>query len=308
MGRVGDYRLVRRIAVGGTAEVWEATAEAGPLTGSRVALKRSLPHGRAGAPERMIRAEARIAQQLDHPALVRVLDAGTEPDGAWIAMELVDGLDAGRAVAFARAHPRPMPEGVALHVVATVGAGLDYAHRLRAEDGSPLGIVHRDVSPPNILLGWEGRACLGDFGLVMSADREVRTTTGVVQGMEAFMAPEQAIGDRVGWYTDVYGLGATLHALVTGRPPLASWAALIRRVRGAPLVLAEELAPDIEALVRECMELSAVRRPPGIEVARIAGHAAARRLGEGGGPAALAAWLATVRAESRGELDDLFDF
>lgn len=307
MERVGPYRLERRIARGGTAEVWSAVAEEGPLAGRTVALKRSLTNAAADQRRRMIREEARIARRLDHPSLVRVLDAGADRDSAWVVMEMLEGIDAARAVGFGRSQPRPMPDGVALQVVAAVAEGLDWAHRLCDDEMEPLDLVHRDVSPPNVLLGWDGDVRLTDFGLVVARDRDDLTTSGVVQGMEAFMAPEQAKGQAVTPAADVYGCGATLHALVTGRPPIPTWSALLRRMRGSALELGDDLEPGVEAIVRECLELEPERRPLVRDLAERCHLTAQKRLGDESGAQRLRAWLGSVHTQSTGRLDDLFD-
>src|SRR5688572_2774521 len=188
------------------AEVFEAVFTAGPYEGAPVAVKRlHAREAREPSAQRMIADEAAILARLDHPGIVRVLDRG-ELDGAEaVVLELVEGVDVARAVRIAGSPP---PEPIAAHVIAEVAGALAYAH--------PLGIVHRDVTPGNLLLAWDGAVKLGDFGIARAALRSERTATGVVKGKEGFVAPEQATGGAIGPATDVYALGATLHALITG--------------------------------------------------------------------------------------------
>ena len=129
-------------------------------------------------------------------------------------MEYVDGMDALRAVTGSGAGVDPMPEGIALHIAAEIAHALAYIHDLRDEDDRPLAIVHRDVSPPNILLSWNGDVKLSDFGIALASEQPA--ALGGVQGKLHYMAPEQARGEPVGAAADVYALGATLDALLGG--------------------------------------------------------------------------------------------
>ena len=303
--QLGKYRLRRRLAAGGMAEIWDAVVTEPPGSHERVAIKRILPkYGPDESIRRMFLDEARIASRLDHQNVVRVLDWGRVDGSDYIAMEFVDGIDAARAVRFARSQPRPMPAGLALHVVGGIARGLDHAHGLVDEAGKPLGIVHRDVSPSNILLGWHGEAKLSDFGIAYAAERYERTATGVVKGKEMFMSPEQALGEAVSPASDVYALGVTLHGLLTGRPPLKDLRAVLARFRGTPLPLDETLDEDVRGLIARAMELEPAARPPAAQVAADAEALARARIGLRGAEM-LKEWLDPIRRA--GAFYDLID-
>jgi len=291
------YHLVRTIASGGMAHVYEAVARGERGFERRVAIKRVLPeHAHDVSMRRMFFDEARIASHLHHGSIVQILDYGVVDGAEFIAMEYVDGVDAGRAVAQAMRQGRPMPEALALHVAAEIAHALAYAHERTDPDGAALQIVHRDVSPGNILMSWDGDVKLSDFGIALATAREEKTATGVVKGKLAYMAPEQAGGRPVTAAADVYALGATLCALLTGAPP------------GAPKAsdLDVALTHEVEDLARACMEPDAASRPETSAVAFRAGQLAARRL-DRDTRGALREWLAPLRATMAkvSALDDL---
>src|SRR5688572_11187871 len=193
------------------AQVIEAVAFGHAGFERRVAIKRLLPqHARDGERRRMFFEEARIGSRLHHGGIVPIFDYGLIDGSEFLAMEYVDGLDALRAVCGSSAGVDPMPEGIALHIAAEIAHALAYIHELRDEDDRPLAIVHRDVSPPNILLSWNGDVKLSDFGIALARAREQPAALGGgVQGKLHYMAPEQARGEPVSAAADVYALGAT---------------------------------------------------------------------------------------------------
>ena len=207
------YDLLRLLGSGGMAQVFEATAVADSGISRRVAIKRILPHlARDQSMRQLFFEEARVASRLQHGSIVQVLDYGDVDGSQFIVMEFVHGLDAMTAVEHGRAAGTPIPEGVALHVTCAVAEALRYVHGLSDDDGVPLGVVHRDVSPHNVLLSWEGDVKLSDFGIALEKDRTMRTTAGIVRGKMAFLSPEQLRGERATSASDVHALGAPLHA------------------------------------------------------------------------------------------------
>ncbi len=287
------YRLIRTIASGGMAHVYEAVAQGDAGFERRVALKRILPElAHLEGLKRMFLDEARIASHLHHGNIVQVLDYGSVDDTEFIAMEYVDGVDADRAVSQSRQQGVALPDVLALHIASEVAHALAYAHAREDHDGRPLAIVHRDVSPHNLLLSWDGDVKLADFGIAKAATRLEKTSTGIVKGKLSYMAPEQAKGAAVGPSADIYALGATVHALITGAPPEAD--------EEPP-----EMSPDIAALIASCMKLDAEDRPTAAEVALEAGRLATQRL-DRDARGALATWLAPLRgAGIVSALDDL---
>src|SRR5262249_25492644 len=205
------YRLRRRLGRGGMAEVLEATAQGERGFQRPVALKRMRPElGRIH--DDGFLDEARIASSLHPATTVGVLDYGIADGLPFQVLELVDGLDLQSALALGK----PLPPELALHVCTEVAYALSHAHEARGADGQPLGIVHRDVKPANILVSYDGDVKLGDFGIAFARDRLQRTEVGIAKGTREFMSPEQWIAGEVDARSDVFSLGCVLYALVTG--------------------------------------------------------------------------------------------
>ncbi|HEY0250546.1 MAG TPA: serine/threonine-protein kinase, partial [Kofleriaceae bacterium] len=202
------------------AEVFEGELAGDHNFVRKVALKRLLPSiaDDADAAKRFL-DEARIASALHHAGIVAVLDVGLLDGVPFQVLELVDGLDAS---ALMRRLGGKVPVDAALAITGDVARALDHAHHATDESGLAREIVHRDVKPQNILISWDGDVKLTDFGIALARDREARTEVGQVAGTFGFMAPEQRTRDRVDGASDVYALGLTLHALLTGRSPITS--------------------------------------------------------------------------------------
>jgi serine/threonine-protein kinase len=309
------YRLVRTVASGGMAQVIEAVATGHGGFERRVAIKRLLPqHARDGERRRMFFEEARIGSRMHHGSIVPILDYGLIDGSEFMAMEYVDGLDALRAVSGLTTDVVPMPEGIALHVTAEIAHALAYIHDLRDDNDRALAIVHRDVSPPNILLSWNGDVKLSDFGIALSrADDGEDGTSGLggIQGKVHYMAPEQARGEPVSAAADVYALGATLDALLGGGPnaPVTSQDSESNEDSGnarEAAALGRGLSLPVCALIRSCLARDPRLRPSAADVAARAGVLASQGLGTDG-RGALRAWLEPLRARigRLGALDDL---
>ena len=217
--RLGEYELVRRIATGGMAEVYEARRPGAHGFAKRVALKRILPQ--LAMDQRLVRmfcAEARVHAALTHPNLVSVLDFGEADGELYLVMEYVDGVSLSEVLRAVVARKRAIELGPALHIAREVAAGLAYAHQYRDDDDAPLGVVHRDVAPNNILLGRAGEVKLTDFGIVHSTWSDVRTAPGELRGKVGYVSPEQALGQRVEARTDLFSLGVVLAEMLLGAP------------------------------------------------------------------------------------------
>ena len=163
-------------------------------------------------------------------------------------MELVDGLDAAHWMEMARERGAALPEVAALRIAADVARALHAAHEARDEAGTTRGIVHRDVSPGNVLVARDGSVKLSDFGIAKARDRLEKTSAGATKGKMAFMAPEQMLGAELDRRTDVFGLGCTLHALLTGRSALADEGDTATLMGGGELPLDPRLADDVRAI------------------------------------------------------------
>jgi serine/threonine protein kinase len=206
--------LVRELGMGGMATVWLARLDDG--TGSRpVAVKK--PHAfRAADPATLaiLQDEARLAACIRHPNVVGFVDlvGGAEPA---LVMEWIDGVDLARLARAARRTGRRLPVDVVAAIARDLLAGLHAAHEARRDDGLGLGIVHRDVSPQNVLVGFDGVMRITDFGVAMAEGRQQYTEEGAIKGKLAYLAPEQLAGccDR---RTDLYALGAVVWELLTG--------------------------------------------------------------------------------------------
>lgn len=219
----GRYRLLRRLGVGGMAEVFLAR-RSGDRLGRLVAVKRILPELSA-RPEVLeaLLDEARISTHLDHPQIVSVLDVGDVDGMAFLAMEYVHGVALARALALWGSQDRgPFPWPMACRIAICVCEALEYAHALEDPGGGQkLDLVHRDVNPANILLGFNGVVKLADFGIALSSVKEAITRPGVVMAKLEFAAPEQFRGEPLDARTDVYGLGMTLYQALAGQLPFA---------------------------------------------------------------------------------------
>lgn len=244
------YEIGRRLGTGGMGEVHEAFAVGPSGFRRRVAVKR-LHTARATDPAvlRMFLDEARIAASLHHGGIVAILDYGVVGALPFQVLEYVDGPTAGAATALGRELGEVVPTEVALHVAVEVAHALHYAHEAKDERGRSLEVVHRDVKPSNVLLSRSGDVKVCDFGVASAADRIARTTGEVAKGTAGYMAPEQMLGLPVDRRADVFALGCTLHALLTGRSPMATEEAQARVLRGEAVPLDPALPEDIRAIV-----------------------------------------------------------
>lgn len=252
--RLGRYELSKPIGRGGMAEVFEGYSIGDGGFRRRVAIKRLLPTGGAVDPAglRAFLDEARICSVLHHRNIVSILDFGIIDGCPFQVMEYVDGLNALDAMnRLVRAGDR-ISEAVALYICRSVALALAHAHEA-ADAGGPLGIVHRDVKPGNILLSWDGEVKLADFGIALGRERTERTEAGLVKGTPSYMAPEQLAGLAVDGRADLFALGCVLHALLAGKSPMSSVSAL-DLLRGSEVSLDPSIAPDIASVIRTCVE------------------------------------------------------
>jgi serine/threonine protein kinase len=216
---LGPYRLSRLIATGGMAEVYEAHRVGPRGFDKRVAVKRILPH-LASEPElvAMFCDEARIQASLNHPNLVQVLDFGEYDGELFLALEYVDGLSVAALLEGIAARRLRVDLAPALFITLEVLRGLEHVHSARDAKGMPLCLVHRDVSPNNILIGSAGQVKLADFGIVRSASRRSTTAPDRLKGKLGYVSPEQAQGLRVDRRSDVFSAAVVLAELLLGQP------------------------------------------------------------------------------------------
>ena len=244
------YRLIERLAVGGSAEVWRAQDE---QLDRPVAVKRLHAHLMPDEPSRRrLAAEARAAAGLSHPVIVGIYDVDATGESPSLVMELVDG----ESLAARIQRDGPLAPREAASIAAEVADALFHAHQR--------GVIHRDVKPGNVLLANDGRVRLVDFGIAHSlAEASERLTmTGTVIGTLRAMAPEQLAGGQIGPRTDLYGIGVVLHEALTGRPPYptSSPVALAEAQRAGPRDLGG-MEPALAALVAACLAHDPAERP-----------------------------------------------
>ncbi|HEY8144348.1 MAG TPA: serine/threonine-protein kinase [Kofleriaceae bacterium] len=214
----GRYKLVERLAIGGMAELYLGEVGGDHGFAKKVVIKRILPH-LAADPNftTMFIAEAKITARLSHPRIAQTHRLGREEGQLYIEMEYVDGLD---VLAMLRecAHRRVrLPPEVSAYVIKEVLDGLDYAHRLTDDSGDALGLVHRDVSPSNILVSRRGNVKLVDFGIAHAAAVEQQTQAGTLKGKYGYMSPEQVLGEGVSPQSDLFSVGVVLAEMLMGR-------------------------------------------------------------------------------------------
>ncbi|RMH44159.1 MAG: serine/threonine protein kinase [Deltaproteobacteria bacterium] len=218
LGTIGRYELIEKIAVGGMAEIYRARVRGEHGFERQVAIKRILPHLAEDADfVAMFIDEAKLTAHLSHPKIVQVYELDAEGADLFIAMEFVDGVDLLTLVRQCRAEGLALPQPIAVHIVHEVLDALDYAHRASTANGAPLNIVHRDVSPGNVLLSRQGHVKLADFGIARAARRRYETQTGTLKGKYGYMSPEQVIGAPIDHRSDVFAAGVVLAELLMMR-------------------------------------------------------------------------------------------
>jgi tRNA A-37 threonylcarbamoyl transferase component Bud32 len=214
---MGKYRVIRRLAEGGMGEIFIGRAEGRGGFEKIVVLKRILQQNVSDRDAvRMFLDEARLMAALNHPNIVQVYDFGTAGGGHFFAMEYVPGEDVGRIMKAATLAGRALPLELAIGVIAEAAAGLHYAHEMKGPDGSELQIVHRDISPSNVLVSYDGAVKLTDFGIAKWNKRQTETRHGGLKGKLQYMSPEQCRADPLDRRSDVFGLGILLFELTTG--------------------------------------------------------------------------------------------
>ena len=261
---VGRYQILDRLAVGGMAELFKAT-----LTGEHgfeklVAIKKILPHLATDSSfVEMFIDEARITAQLDHRHIVQVFELGTDADTPYIAMQFVDGLDVLALLReCARAQIR-LPPDLAAMIARDVCDALDYAHNAVDSHGKELGIVHRDISPGNVLLSWRGDVKLTDFGIARAAERRHKTEAGTLKGKYGYMSPEQVSGGEIDARSDLFSVGILLAEMVMARRLFTSTNDLdiLLMVRDARLDRLHKYATEFPVELRVLTTRALQRRP-----------------------------------------------
>jgi serine/threonine-protein kinase len=212
------YRVIERLAAGGMAEVY--IAESAGIEGfkKRVAIKRVLPH--LSEKKRFIAMfldEARLSAQLSHSNVAQVFDIGVGDNTYFIVMEYVDGADLKQVIKHQRDMGRPFPIEAAVYIIVKMCEGLSYAHEALAPDGKRLYAVHRDISPPNVLISKFGEVKIVDFGLAKASTQLEKSEAGIIKGKFSYLAPEAAHGHEVDHRADIFAVGIILWEMLAGR-------------------------------------------------------------------------------------------
>ncbi|SEM06318.1 serine/threonine protein kinase [Stigmatella aurantiaca] len=312
---VGRYSLLTRLAVGGMAEIWLAR-QVGPKGFEKFIVIKRILDGLGTDPEfvGMFLDEARLAAQLNHPNIVQIFDLGEEEGAFYIAMEYLPGENLASVVRTGMRQKRPLPLSHAVRIIASAAEGLGYAHAKVGPDGALLGIVHRDVSPQNLLLTYDGGVKVLDFGIAKAATRESQTLSGQVKGKAAYMSPEQARGQPLDGRSDIFSLGVILFELVTRSrlfkfpEPLAALQAVASE---EPLPLAHTRNPEVPEALSHLIARALARQPgERYPTARHFQHALEEWLrgqSEGTGSAELAHYMSQVFGERIQERSRLLD-
>jgi eukaryotic-like serine/threonine-protein kinase len=260
------YRLLAPIAQGGMAEVFMGLQIGSAGFEKPVAIKRLLPSLTSDARiVEMFLDEARLIASVSHPNVCEIYDLFIEGGCYHIAMEYLEGSNLAALIEACKAKGIAVPTPLAIHIVARTAEGLSATHQLRRPDGSAIEIVHRDVSPDNIMLTFDGQVKLVDFGVARLASSPSRTEVGVVRGKCAYMSPEQVEAKSLDARSDVFSLGVVLHELLSGQPLFAEPLpyATMENVLALPIPEIErrrELPDEVRALVKRALERDPERR------------------------------------------------
>ncbi|MFO7562482.1 MAG: serine/threonine-protein kinase [Enhygromyxa sp.] len=293
--RFGPYEILRRIGAGGMAEVHLARRFGASGWEKLVAIKRLRPEQR-GQPERerLLITEARLGARFAHSGLVGVRDFGLVDGAYYVCMDYVDGADLAALIA-----RRPLPRPLALLIAEQLATTLAYVHALTDAAGRPLGLVHRDVSPANVLCSRAGEVKLSDFGIAKATAEHDRTWGRVRKGKYAYMAPEQISGEPITAAADLFSLGVTVHECLLGRRPFDgdNPMQLMEAIRDARLAADHDfgdLDPKLVALLRSALARDPRLRPSGGAAELARGLRRARLRHDPVGSLDLAAWICTT--------------
>ena len=259
MNKIGPYLLHKKIATGGMAELFLSDYVREDGFRRRVAVKRILPH-LAQNPDfiRMFTREARLAALLHHPNVIQVFDYGKIGNAYFIAMEYIDGKDLGEIL---WALKQGLPVDHAIYIISEICKGLDYSHSKRDDKTrEPLDIVHRDITPQNLLISYQGEVKISDFGISKARSEPSFTQAGVIKGKLSYLSTEQALGEPVDCRADIYSLGLVFHETLTGKR-VFQFASDLEAIRAIPKMEIEplinarpEVPEELNRIVMKCLE------------------------------------------------------
>ena len=265
--RFGQYVLLEKIATGGMAEVWKARKRGEEGFQKIVAIKKILPHLSDNQEFiEMFVDEAKLAAQLNHSNIIHIYDLGKIQSSYFIAMEYVDGHDLKTILKRGQDRDHPLGIELSLFIASKIGSALDYAHRRRDLNEKEMELVHRDVSPQNVLVSQDGDIKLCDFGIAKAASKASHTQAGALKGKLQYMSPEQAWGQNIDRRSDVFALAAVLFEMLTGKKLFTgdNEISILEQVRGArvkpPSELNDEITPEIDRVVLKGLQKDAADR------------------------------------------------
>jgi serine/threonine protein kinase len=263
----GRYQLLELLATGGMAHIYRARLASAQGTAKELVIKRVLPHLVQNRDFiNMFIDEARITMPLNHGNIVQVFEFGQEAQDYFLAMEYVRGRNLETVLDRIKQTGAPVPLEVALFIASEVAKGLDYAHRFRDPHDRPTGIIHRDISPQNILVGFQGEVKLTDFGIAKARSRIRSTAQGVIRGKACYLSPEQAECQDLDGRSDQFSLGTVLYEMLTGFRPFEgeTEVATLQNVRKAivqaPSKLRPEIPSELDGAVLKTLNLDRSRR------------------------------------------------
>ena len=302
--RLKNYLLVRHLAMGGMGEVWLARQD-GPAGFSRpVVIKRILPA--FSADEHFVElflAEARLAARLTHPNIVQVIELSKDGGEWFMAMEYVHGRTLRALHRAAREQGKRLDPVMVAAIASQALVGLQYAHQLTDEQGQPLGLVHRDASPDNLMVSFDGTVKVLDFGIAKVTSAVSTTQPGQVRGKLSYLSPEQVRGETLDGRSDVFSIGVVLYELFTGQRPFtgdsdaAKMMQVLEHTPPEPAALEGQVPAPLSRVVTRALQKDPAERYPSAEAMHLALDAAIAELGQRVAPSHLAAWLREVAGD-----------
>ncbi|HEV7763445.1 MAG TPA: TonB family protein [Thermoanaerobaculia bacterium] len=265
--KFGQYALIEKIATGGMAEVWKARMRGVEGFQKTVAIKKILPHLSDNQDFiEMFVDEAKLAAQLNHNNIIHIYDLGKIQSSYYIAMEYIDGFDLKAILRRGQERDHSMTVELALFIASKLASALDYAHRKKDFEEKEMGLVHRDVSPQNVLVSQEGDIKLCDFGIAKAASKASHTQAGALKGKLQYMSPEQAWGRHIDRRSDIFALATVLFEMLTNRKLFTgdNELSILEQVREArvqpPSLYNEEVTPDIDKIVIKALQKDPANR------------------------------------------------
>jgi TonB family protein len=265
--KFGQYVLTEKIATGGMAEVWKARMRGVEGFQKIVAIKKILPHLSDNQDFiEMFVDEAKLAAQLNHNNIIHIYDLGKIQSSYYIAMEYIDGYDLKTILRRGEERGNPMTVELALFIASKLASALDYAHRKKDFEEKEMGLVHRDVSPQNVLVSQEGDIKLCDFGIAKAASKASHTQAGALKGKLQYMSPEQAWGRSIDRRSDIFALATVLFEMLTNRKLFSgdNELSILEQVREArvqpPSLYNDEVTPEVDKIVIKALQKDPANR------------------------------------------------